>query len=253
MPDPELELPDCAPLLLQAYFEWGHQEGVDPAPDTLGDDQQRRFIKRGYGLYDGYPVPCDDEITIGDVCASITINSYIVLPDVRRFLSRRQEISALLQDVAPDLCLLNASENLIDQIGDLVDTLSEIEHIGFGKVTKVLHKKRPKLIPVIDGYVLDALHKNFPWLMRGSAQRSFSQVLRVYRNAQRHVQELLLQLTVQLRQEQEIDLTEGRALSYLIWNWRRQFERLKRPCTLRAFWGSAGQAGRDAARDMWEG
>ena len=252
-PDAELRLSDCLQTIVNGYLEWGRQPDVDPPINELNDEQKRDFILRGYRLYDGCPVPHDNVLTIHDICVSVMINSFVILYDVRRFLSRNDEISALLEDIDPEQSLLDATEELLERVGNLVDNLSEMEHIGFSKVTKVLHKKRPRLIPVRDGYVFDALHKNFPWLLHNDGNAPFSQVLRVYRNAQRRVQDQLGELTAALRAEWQIELSEGRALSYLVWNWRRQFVRLQRPCTLQALWGGGGEDGRDAARQMWEG
>jgi Family of unknown function (DUF6308) len=253
IPDPTLGLPDCLTLVLREYLEWGRQPDVDPSAAGLGDEQERGFIMRGYGFYDGYPVARDNAISVHDVCVSIMINSSVVLPDVRRFLSRGEEISALLRGIDPELSLLDAPEDLLDRAGELVDRLSTMEHIHFAKVTKVLHKKRPKFIPVIDGHVYGALHKNFPWRLKADASGPFSEVLGLYRDVLDRIQGSLTELTGQLREGWGIDLTDGRGLSYLIWNWRREFVRQKRPCTLHALWGCRGQAARDAARQMWEG
>ena len=252
IPDQELGLPDCLRAILQGYFEWGFQEDVDGPRAELTEQAERRIILRGYQVYDGCPISRDNQVTAADIGLTVSINSRVALFDVRRILAYGETISAMLQACDADLHLVNAPEDVVDSVGQTVNELCEVSHLGVGKITKILHKKRPNLIPLIDNYVRESLHKNFPWMLRGRQGTSFAKLMATFRMAQERAAPVLQETVATLHGDWGIGLTEGRALSYLIWHWRRQIKRRGRPFTLRHFWGSQGQAGLETAKTLWE-
>ncbi len=243
-------IPDCISVILKAYFLWGYDRQLDGASARLTEKMKCAIIERGYRLYDGCPIPQDDQLTSSDVSLSISINSFVTFLDVRRFLAREEGINEMLAACDPSVCLTEAPEDMVDRIGSIIDELSTLPHIGIAKATKVLHKKRPKTIPLIDSYVLHALSLNVPWLM--AKRTSFAQVIRAFREAQKHSALELARTTQQLRREHGIELSNGRALSFLIWNWYKA-KIDHGSCTLRGLWGSQGHSAHRLAKQMWDG
>lgn len=252
IPDPEIGLDECVETIARGYFDWGYDEGTDRTWEAATPDDMRRVALRGYRIYDGCPVAQDNVLTASDIALSVGINSYVVLPDIRRFMARSDGISRVLEQCNPRVSLRDAHEGVITALGDLVDELRKANHIDISKITKVLHKKRPSLIPLIDSFVLDSLHKNLPWLVRGWQRTSFAKVIRAFRTAEARVANTLAEVTGILRREWAINLTHGRALSYLIWRWSKAMNASGRPCTMVAFWGSQGSVGMKAARAEWD-
>jgi len=252
IPDPEIGLAGCVGTIIRGYFDWGYDSDTDPTWETATPDDVRRLVLRGYRIYDGCPVAQDNVLTASDVALSVGINSYVVLPDIRRFIARSERISQTLEQCDPAMSLREATEDVIGTVGSLVDELRQLNHIDFGKITKVLHKKRPNLIPLIDSYVLDSLHKNMPWLVKEWERTTFAKVIMAYREAEIRVANTLASVTQSLLTDWTITISQGRALSYLIWHWYRAMKAASRPCTLVAFWGSQGSGGVRAAREAWD-
>lgn len=156
-----LKIENCESRIEKEYFWWGRGQLADATEATwdVATPAQRTELKlRGYRIFDGYLVPQDNELTPADICLTIAINSYVVLPDVRRFMSRAEDARPLFETLPANLDLEDASENHIKRVAELID-LFHAPHVSLSKTTKVLYKKRPRLIPLIDSYVRDCLKK----------------------------------------------------------------------------------------------
>ena len=69
-------------------------------------------------------------------------------------LERRAAIEDALRGIAPDVSLAGAADSVPwRELRKLFDAFAGIRGVGFAKMTKALHPKRPALIPMLDSIV----------------------------------------------------------------------------------------------------
>ena len=69
-------------------------------------------------------------------------------------LGRRVEIESALRDIEPGASLTGTTRSIPwASLTQLFDSFADIRGVGFSKMTKVLHPKRPALIPMLDSLV----------------------------------------------------------------------------------------------------
>jgi len=140
--------------------------------------------------------------------------------EIAAILERSGQIERALGEIRPAASLADAT-SLIPWIPltRLFDAFADIRGIGFSKMTKALHRKRPALIPMLDS-VVQAYLTTRDDLGAGSSEsfgaratalvRSYKQDLDRNRSALRELQRELA--------SREYRLTEVRILDLLIWS-----------------------------------
>jgi hypothetical protein len=80
-------------------------------------------------------------------------------PEVVRVLlvNYKQELSAMLSNLPPEVDLWNASDPVLRHIDTIWDALTAIEGIGTASTTKLLARKRPRLCPIGDSLIKRAV------------------------------------------------------------------------------------------------
>jgi hypothetical protein len=79
--------------------------------------------------------------------------------EIAAVLERRGAIEGALRAIAPDVSLAGAAESVPWLVlRQLFDAFADIRGVGFAKMTKALHPKRPALIPMLDSIVQRYLH-----------------------------------------------------------------------------------------------
>jgi len=74
--------------------------------------------------------------------------------EIAAILGRRREIERALRAIAPDVSLAGAASSIPwAPLRQLFDAFADIRGVGFSKMTKALHRKRPALIPMLDSVV----------------------------------------------------------------------------------------------------
>jgi Family of unknown function (DUF6308) len=74
--------------------------------------------------------------------------------EIAAILERRRRIERALRAIAPDASLAGAAGSVPWlPLRRLLDAFADIRGIGFSKMTKALHRKRPALIPLLDSVV----------------------------------------------------------------------------------------------------
>jgi Family of unknown function (DUF6308) len=139
--------------------------------------------------------------------------------EIAAILERRGEIEGALREIRPATSLADrASAIPWLPLTRLFDAFSDIRGVGFSKMTKALHPKRPALIPMLDSVVQAYLTRNDP-ATRSSGSfgehatalvRSYKQDLDRNRSALRKIQRELA--------SRDYRLTEVRILDLLIWS-----------------------------------
>ena len=139
--------------------------------------------------------------------------------EIAAILERRDEIERGLREIRPDSSLAAATSSIAwVPLTRLFDAFADIPGVGFSKMTKALHKKRPALIPMLDSVVQEYLTRDEPEVAssgtfgeRATALvRSYKRDLDRNRSALRRMQRELAR--------REHRLTEVRILDLLIWS-----------------------------------
>lgn len=209
-----LTIEDCETTIYRAYYAWGRGNADDsPEPDweNATDEQRRGISQRGYSLYDGWPNFPDDEIGPTECYVSTGINSRVILNDVIRLIIRAEVARPFLEAIPNDARLEDATPAQLAAGAELIDRLIGADYVSWGKATKVLYKKRPGFIPILDFVVTDFLWKNFPH----RPKRGIRGVLDLYREILLRRAGLLS--TVQANIAADFDLSTSRILNFLIW------------------------------------
>ena len=139
--------------------------------------------------------------------------------EIAATLERRGEIEGALREIRPATSLADTASAIPWlPLTRLFDAFSDIRGVGFSKMTKALHPKRPALIPMLDSVVQAYLTRNDS-ATRSSGSfgehatalvRSYKRDLDRNRSALREIQRKLA--------SRDYRLTEVRILDLLIWS-----------------------------------
>jgi len=148
--------------------------------------------------------------------------------EIAAILERRRGIERALRAIAPDASLASPPASLRWlPLRRLFDTFADIRGVGFSKMTKALHRKRPALIPMLDSVVQGYLVDDDPGPHAPFGERALALVRGYKRDLDRNRPPLRA-----IRRElarREYVLTEVRILDLLIWS----IETTARPPTRR--------------------
>jgi hypothetical protein len=113
---------------------------------------------RWYDLYDAVPVPRDSVLRPEGIALCIMMNSRMSGNTGLTVWERRAGIEAALQQIPPDADL-TADNVPWYSIQALLDPFQSIPRAKLGIATKILHKKRPGLIPMLDTLLQGHYHR----------------------------------------------------------------------------------------------
>jgi Family of unknown function (DUF6308) len=138
--------------------------------------------------------------------------------EIGAILERRSEIERGLREIHPDASLADATSSIPwAPLTRLFDAFADIRGVGFAKMTKALHKKRPALVPMLDSVVQTYLTSDLETRSAGSFGERATALVRAYkvdldrnRSALREIQRELASRACRL--------TEVRILDVLIWS-----------------------------------
>lgn len=141
----------------------------------------------------------------------------IAAAEAAAMLERRRAIERALRAIAPDATLAGPESAVPwPPLRRLFDAFADIRGVGFSKVTKALHPKRPGLVPILDSFVHAYLVDDDPGRDAPFGERALALVRGYKRELDRN--------RVGLRSlRRELDgrgheLTEVRILDLLIWS-----------------------------------
>jgi hypothetical protein len=108
----------------------------------------------GYRNYDAAPVAQDNTLTEADVRVANRSTARMSNAVVAGILSRRAAVGAALRRIPPDASLTDEETTIPwDGLRSLVAAFDGVPAIGLARITKVMHRKRPALIPLLDSVV----------------------------------------------------------------------------------------------------
>jgi hypothetical protein len=131
-------------------------------------------------------------------------------------LERRGRIEGALRTIDHAASLLDSPVPWA-QLTRLFDAFAEIRGIGYSKMTKALHRKRPALIPMLDSVVQAYLMDDPETRVAGSFGERATALVRSYKRDLDRNRSALSRIKRELA-AQGHDLTEVRLLDLVIWS-----------------------------------
>ena len=127
------------PLLLPAQVEIKHPEEMLLA-----------FVKNEWEIYDGQPNAQDSILSLFDILVSVSMNSRLDTADkVRSIWDGRRDVEKALVAIPVDARLTDEKPPW-DALANLFEVFCRISYAKEAVSTKILHRKRPSLIPIVD-------------------------------------------------------------------------------------------------------
>jgi hypothetical protein len=137
--------------------------------------------------------------------------------EMAAILERRRAIERALRAISVDASLAAATRSVPwTPLRPLFAAFAEIRGVGFAKVTKTLHKKRPALIPMLDSVVQAYLVDDDPGVQAPFADRALGFVRGYKRDLDRN-RAAIRALRRELAKRNHA-VTEVRILDALIWS-----------------------------------
>lgn len=139
--------------------------------------------------------------------------------EIAAILERREEIERALREIHADASLATATSSIAwVPLTRLFDAFADIRGIGFSKMTKALHKKRPALIPMLDSVVQKYLTSDDPEVASsGAFGERATALVRSYRRDLDRNRSALRQIQRELA-SRDHSVTEVRILDLVIWS-----------------------------------
>jgi hypothetical protein len=169
---------------------WAYDFGEAPAPFSFGEPDLRLANRGG---------------------------ARISAAEIAAILERRRRIERALRAIAPDASLASPPASVPWlPLRRLFDSFGDIRGVGFSKMTKSLHRKRPALIPMLDSVVQGYLVEDDPGPRAPFGERALELVRGYKRDLDRNRAALrAIRLGLARR---DYPVTEVRILDLLIWS-----------------------------------
>lgn len=137
--------------------------------------------------------------------------------EIAAVLERKRAIERALREIAPDASLTAPAAAVPwEPLRQLFDAFAEIRGVGFAKMTKALHPKRPALIPMLDSVVQRYLEGDDPGPEAPFGERAIGLVRGYKRDLDRN--RAALRAVRRALAQRSHDLTEVRIHDLLIWS-----------------------------------
>ena len=168
-----------------------------------------------YSAYDSHDPTTPHTFDESDLRLANRGGARISAAEIAAILERRGRIERALRSIDPDASLAGPVRSIPwGPLTRLFDAFADIRGVGFSKMTKALHPKRPALIPMLDSFVQKYLEDDDPGTQAAFGERA----LGMTRGYQRDLDSNLPALRA-IRQELSTggyELTEVRILDLLI-------------------------------------
>jgi hypothetical protein len=172
-----------------------------------------------YSSYEAYDSSGPGSFDEGDLRLANRGGARISAVEIGAILERRGQIERGLRKIDPDASLTAATCAIPwIPLSRLFETFSGIPGVGFSKMTKALHRKRPALIPMLDSVVQAYLTSDDPGpRSAGSFGERATALVRSYKRDLDRNRTVLHKIQRELA-SREYRLTEVRILDLLIWS-----------------------------------
>jgi Family of unknown function (DUF6308) len=172
-----------------------------------------------YSSYEAYDSSGPASFDESDLRLANRGGARISAAEIAAILERRAEIERALRKIHPDASLAEATSSIPwIALTRLFDAFADIRGVGFSKMTKALHRKRPTLIPMLDSVVQAYLAADDPGRRSPGSfgERAIALVRSYKRDLDRNLS-ALHEIQHELA-SRAYRLTEVRILDVLIWS-----------------------------------
>jgi hypothetical protein len=117
------------------------------------------FIAHEYEVYDGVRVAQDDFIRPEEIALSMMVNSRITASTASEIWRKRKPIEEALSGIVPRCSICDDDAAIPwDSLEKAISGICRVPGAKVAVATKVLHKKRPSLIPILDSVIVSHFH-----------------------------------------------------------------------------------------------
>lgn len=189
-----------------------------PCPESLLGD----YVCRFYSWYDGQYVSQDCTLSEDNIWLSRELGSRLTYCERDAILAKGSKIGDKLQDIPSDVDLLDIPEGGKipgeRALSELITIMCNIPGVKLAKTAKIIHKKRPGLIPVLDSVV--ECHYWPRWVPSVPGRRWGDYAIALIRTFHRDMHSVAGELREMRDQagERGTPLTPCRILDILIWS-----------------------------------
>lgn len=127
-----------------------------------------------FRYYDVVPSRHPGEVDPVDVLATAALHPGLSQRDLAYFHDSAELLAGWLGAVPTDVALAQADDGVVDHLGHLADAPGP----GVALLSKVLHRKRPHLLPLVDRHILDWYRPMTGQRAAGTAWRPLIEALR---------------------------------------------------------------------------
>ena len=172
-----------------------------------------------YRKYDLAPVAHDATLTREDTGVANWLNARMSPIEIDAILERAPAIEAALAQIPPSATLTAADEEIPwVALAELMAAFEGVPKVGLPRATKVLHKKRPALIPILDSVIERYLRSVDRIIRRGGFAVYAPALIRSYKRELDVALPTLRALQLELH-ARDIELSECRLLDLLLWGY----------------------------------
>lgn len=129
-----------------------------------------RFCEGEYALYDAVATTQDNELTVHDILLSVAVNSRLDAKGLNSVWKGKWRVEQHLGHLPPTLDLSDPEADIPwDTIIGMFEQFDHIKHAKLAVASKILHKKRPKLVPMMDEVIrrhYEQAYPGFQWSWR---------------------------------------------------------------------------------------
>jgi hypothetical protein len=172
-----------------------------------------------YSSYDAYHSSGPASFDESDLRLANRGGARIAAVEIAAILERRGEIEGALRMIDPDASLAAAEASIPwAALNRLFEAFAGIRGVGFSKMTKALHRKRPALIPILDSVIQAYLTEDDPETQApGTFAERATALVRSYRRDLDRNRAALHEIRWELARR-GYRFTEVRILDVLIWS-----------------------------------
>lgn len=129
-----------------------------------------------WSFYDQVPTPTDNRVSASDVLCASAIHPGLSRDDLEFFDRHAGVLAEWLTELDSETSLYSADDRVVEHLESLVEFAP---HVSITLLSKVLHRKRPWLIPPLDDHLLNWYQ---PATGESAPERGWGPLLRAMRD-----------------------------------------------------------------------
>lgn len=161
---------------MELIFGAGKLDRRVPGVEGLLRDWREKEADFGQLYLEHQPVTATDRVFVEDLAVTMLINSRV---DARQAMGIVRNADSLDLSVLPRKMLAETTDAERGQLAELIGAMTGWPGFGASVATKLLHNKRPELIPVLDNMAIFGAYMNQRWPERAALADRIKAVPRI--------------------------------------------------------------------------